>query len=99
MKGPLIYYEIQHMYGANLSNTKLANELRKSILEDISLGFNVEIDFKNVVSVSKVWAKNLIGSIIKDKSEDFIKNHISFINMNKNVKAKIIGYFNETIQS
>jgi len=35
MKGPLIYYDIKEMYGSDLSSTKLAAELRKSILEGI----------------------------------------------------------------
>ena len=47
MKGPLIYYEIKDMYGSDLSSTKKAFELHKSILEEISLGFNVELDFKD----------------------------------------------------
>jgi hypothetical protein len=74
MKGPLIYYEIKDMYGTDLSSTKLSNELRKSILEEIGLGFNVELDFKDVRSVTNSWARNLIGLIVKQEGEDFVKN-------------------------
>ena len=84
MKGPLIYYEIKDMYGADLSSTKLSNELRKNVLEEIELGFNVELDFKDVCSITKGWARNLIGVIAKELGSDFVKNHILLTNMNKN---------------
>jgi hypothetical protein len=90
MKGPLIYYEIKDMYGTDLSSTKLSSELRKSILEEIDLGFNVEIDFKGVRSISNGWARNLIGVIAKEKGESFIKNHILLINMTRNVRQTIL---------
>lgn len=90
MKGPLIYYEIKHMYGTDLSSTKFASELRHSVLEDINLGFNVEIDFKDVRSITNGWAKNLIGVIVKDKGEGFIKTHILLTNMNKGVRKTIL---------
>jgi hypothetical protein len=63
MKGPLIYYYIKGMYGTDLSSTKLATELRKSILEEIDLGFNVEVDFKDVRSLSTGWTRNAFGVI------------------------------------
>lgn len=90
MKGPLIYYEIKHMYGTDLSSTKKASELRQSILEEISLGFNVELDFKDVRSITNGWARNVIGVIAKEKGEDFIKNHILLTNMNKGVRKTIL---------
>lgn len=90
MKGPLIYYEIKDMYGTDLSSTKLSSELRKSILEEINLGFNVEIDFKDVRSISNGWARNLIGVIVKEKGEKFVKDHILLSNMSKNVRQSIL---------
>jgi len=90
MKGPLIYYHIQEMYGTDLSSTKLASELRKDILEQIDLGFNVEIDFEKVRSITNGWARNLMGVILKEKGENFIKNHILITNMNKNVRINIL---------
>lgn len=90
MKGPLIYYPIQEMYGTDLSSTKLSSELRKSILEEIDLGFNVELDFKDVRSITNGWARNLIGLIVKDKGEEFIKNHILIINIKKSVRTTLL---------
>lgn len=90
MKGPLIYYEIKDMYGTDLSSTKKAFELHKSILEEISLGFNVELDFKDVRSVTNGWARNVIGVIAKDKGEDFVKNHILISNMSKGVRKTML---------
>jgi len=90
MKGPLIYYHIQEMYGTDLSSTKLASELRKDILEQIDLGFNVEIDFEKVRSITNGWARNLMGVILKEKGENFIKNHILITNMNKNVRINML---------
>ena len=90
MKGPLIYYEIKHMYGTDLSSTKLASELRQSVLEEISLGFNVEIDFKDVRSITNGWARNAIGVIAKEKGEKFIRDHILFTNMSKGVRKTIL---------
>lgn len=90
MKGPLIYYEIKDMYGTDLSSTKLASELRKDILEQISLGFNVELDFKDVRSITNGWARNLIGAIAKEKGDDFVKNHILINNMSKNVRLSLL---------
>lgn len=90
MKGPLIYYEIKDMYGTDLSSTKLASELRQSVLEEISLGFNVELDFKDVRSVTNGWARNLIGPIAKDKGADFVKNHILINNMSKSVRKTML---------
>lgn len=90
MKGPSVYYEIKDMYGTDLSSTKLSNELRKSILEEISLGFNVELDFKDVRSITNGWARNLIGLIAKDKGEDFVKNHILINNMSKSVRKTML---------
>lgn len=90
MKGPLIYYSIKEYFGADLSSTKLASSLRKSIEEDIELNFNVELDFKGVRSITNGWARNLIGKLIKDNGEDYFKNHILLTNMNKNVKKSIL---------
>lgn len=90
MKGPLIYYEIKDMYGTDLSSTKKAFELHKSILEEISLGFNVELDFNGVRSITNGWARNVVGVIVKDKGEDFVKNHILISNMSKTVRKTML---------
>ena len=90
MKNPIIYYEINDMYGTDLSSTKLAYELHKSILEEISLGFDVELDFKNVRSISNGWARNAIGTIVKSKGEEFVKNHILIKNMSKSVHQTML---------
>jgi len=97
MKGPLIYYEIKEMYGTNLSSTKLATELRKNILDEIDLGFNVEVDFKDVRSLSGGWIRNALGIIVKTKGEDFFKNHILISNMSKNVRASILEDIGEIL--
>jgi hypothetical protein len=90
MKGPLIYYHIQEMYGTDLSSTKKATELRQDILEQIDLGFNVEIDFEKVRSISNGWARNFLGVIAKTKGESFIKDHILIINMSKGVRKSML---------
>jgi cell division GTPase FtsZ len=98
MKGPLIYYEIKHIYGTDLSSTKLSTELCKSVLEDINLGFNVEIDFKDVRSITNGWGRNLIGKIAKDKGTDFVKNHIMLSNMNKNVRTNLLEGISDILE-
>lgn len=90
MKGPLIYYSIKEWFGTDLSSTKLSYELRKSIEEDIELGFNIELDFDGVRSVTNGWARNLIGKLIKDNGEDYFKSHVLLNNMNKNVRINIL---------
>lgn len=98
MKGPLIYYEIKHMYGSDLSSTKLATELRTSILEEIDLGFNVEIDFKDVRSLTNGWTRNAFGVIVKQKGKDFFKNHILLSNMTGRVKKSILEGIGEILK-
>jgi hypothetical protein len=95
MKGPLIYYDIKDMYGTDLSSTKLAAELRQSILDEIDLGFNVEVDFKDVRSLSGGWVRNAFGLIVKNKGEDFFKNHILLSNMSKGVRKSILEGIDE----
>lgn len=90
MKGPLIYYELTDMYGTDLSSTKLATELRKSILEEIDLGFNVEIDFKGVRTVTNGWARNALGLIVRDNGDKFFKDHILISNLGKSVRKSIL---------
>lgn len=90
MKGPLIYYEIKEMYGTDLSSTKLSTELRQSILDEIDLGFNVEIDFNGVRSLSDGWVRNAFGFIIKNKGEKFFKDHILLTNMSKYIRQDIL---------
>ena len=90
MTGPIIYFPIQEMYGSDLSSTKLAYELHKDVLEQIDLGFNVELDFKDVRSITNGWARNLIGLIAKEKGEDFVKNHILISNISKSVRKTIL---------
>jgi hypothetical protein len=90
MKGPLIYYEIKDMFGTDLSSTKLATQLGKDILNDIDLGFNVEVDFKDVRSVSSGWARNALGLIVRDKGDAFFKQHILITNMSKGVRKSIL---------
>lgn len=97
MKGPLIYYEIKHMYGTDLSSTKLASELRNSILEEIDLGYNVEVDFKDVRSISSGWARNAFGLIVKEKGDEFFKSHILISNMNKSIRKTILEGVGETL--
>jgi hypothetical protein len=98
MKGPLIYYEIKHMYGSDLSSTKLATELRTSILEEIDLGFNVEVDFKDVRTVTKGWARNVFGVIVKEKGEDFFNNHILISNMSKFIRKSVLESIGEVLE-
>jgi hypothetical protein len=98
MKGPLIYYEIKDMYGSDLSSTKLATELRKSILDDIDLGFNVEVDFKDVRSLSSGWTRNAFGVIVKEKGEKFFKNHILLSNMSKGVRKSVLEGIGEILE-
>jgi hypothetical protein len=83
------------MYGSDLSSTKLAAELRQSILEEIDLGFNVEVDFKDVRSLSGGWVRNAFGLIVKNKGEDFFKNHILLTNMSKGVRKTILESIDE----
>lgn len=90
MKGPLIYYPIAEMYGTDLSSTKLSSELRSLILEEIDLGFNVEIDLKNVRTLTNGWVRNAFGLIIKDKGYEFFKQHIQIINMSQNIRQSIL---------
>lgn len=90
MKGPVIYYPIQEMYGTNLSSTKVANDLRISILEEISVGLNIEIDMKDVRSITNGWSKKAFGIIVKNNGEEFFNSHIRIINMNKSVKKTLI---------
>jgi hypothetical protein len=97
MKGPLIYYEIKDMYGTDLSSAKLATELKKSILEEIDLGFNVEIDFKGVRSLSNGWARNAFGTIVKSKGENFFKSHILISNMSKGIRDSILDGVGEIL--
>lgn len=98
MKGPLIYYEIKEMYGSDLSSTKLATEFRKSILEEVDLGFNVEIDFRGVRSLSTGWTRNAFGVIVKEKGENFFKNHILLNNMSKGVRQSILEGIGEMLE-
>jgi hypothetical protein len=98
MKGPLIYYEIKHMYGSDLSSTKLAAELRQSILDEIDLGFNVEVDFKDVRSLSSGWTRNAFGAIVKEKGEDFFNSHILLSNMSKSVKRSVLEGIGEILE-
>ncbi len=97
MKGPLIYYDIKDMYGTDLSSTKLASELRQSMLDEIDLGFNVEIDFKDVRSLSSGWTRNAFGVIVKTKGETFFKNHILLSNMSKGVRKSILEGIGEIL--
>jgi hypothetical protein len=98
MKGPLIYYDLKDWYGTDLSSTKLATELRNSVLEEIDLGFNVEIDFKDVRSITRGWGRNFIGKIAKDKGSDFVKNHIMLSNMNKNVRTNLLEGISDILE-
>ena len=98
MKGPLIYYDIKDMYGSDLSSTKLATELRKSILEEIDLGFNVEVDFKDVRSLSTGWTRNAFGIIVKTKGENFFKNHIFLTNMSKDIRQSVLEGIGEILE-
>ena len=97
MKGPLIYYNLHETYGSDLSSTKSANELRTSILEDIELGFDVEVDFKNVRSISSGWASKAFGIIVRDNDEKFFKQHIKIINTNKNVRKTLLEGIGEVL--
>jgi len=90
MKGPVVYYEIKHIYGTDLSSTKKATELRQNILEEISLGFNVELEFKDVRSITNGWARNLLGIIFKEKGKDFLKKHIILTNMSTSVRTTLL---------
>jgi len=97
MKGPIIYYEIKELYGRDLSSTKKATELRQDILEQINLNFNVEVDFAGVRSVSGGWARNAFGLIVKNKGEEFFKNHISISNMSKGVRTTLLEGIEEVL--
>jgi hypothetical protein len=98
VKGPLIYYEIKEMYGTDLSSTKLSTELRQSILDEIDLGFNVEVDFAGVRSLSSGWTRNAFGVIVKTKGEKFFKDHILLSNMSKGVRQTVLEGIGEILE-
>jgi hypothetical protein len=50
----------------------------------------VELDFKDVRSITNGWARNAIGMIAKDKGDDFVKNHILISNMSKSVRKTML---------
>jgi hypothetical protein len=85
------------MYGSDLSSTKKATELRQSILQDIDLGFNVEVDFDGVRSITSGWSRKSFGVIVKEKGEDFFKSHILISNMNKSVRKTILEGIGEIL--
>lgn len=85
------------MYGTDLSSTKLATELRKSILEEIDLGFNVEVDFKGVRTVTNGWARNALGLIVRDKGDKFFRDHILLSNVDKYVRTNILEGVSQVI--
>jgi hypothetical protein len=85
------------MYGTDLSSTKLATELRENVLEEIALGFDVELDFKDVRSITNSWARNLIGVIAKQQGADFVKDHMLLSNMNKSVRATMLEGIDEIL--
>ncbi|NDD84848.1 DUF4325 domain-containing protein [bacterium] len=91
-------YREKGQYGSDLSSTKLAAELRQSILEEIDLGFNVEIDFKDVRSLSTGWTRNAFGVIVKEKGEDFFKNHILLNNMSNGVRKSVLEGIGEILE-
>lgn len=99
MKGPVIYYPIQEMYGTDLSSTKKANELRESMLEEIGVGLNVEIDMKDVRSITNGWANKAFGVIVKEEGEEFFKNHIRIINMNKRIKTTLVEGIGQMLEA
>ncbi|MFM6371089.1 MAG: STAS-like domain-containing protein, partial [Dolichospermum sp.] len=78
------------MFGTDLSSTKLATQLSKDIMGDLDLGFNVEVDFKGVRSVTNGWARNSFGTIVNKEGEEFFKSHILLCNMSKNVRTTIL---------
>jgi hypothetical protein len=84
------------MYGTDLSSTKLSSELRESMLEEILLGFNVEIDFKDVRSVTNGWARNAFGVIVKKHGEEFFKDHVFITNINDYVMQSVLEGILET---
>lgn len=97
MKGPIIYYDIGEMYGSDLSSTELAFELHNDILDQISLGFNVELDFQNVRSITNGWSRNAVGLIAREKGETFVKNHILLNNMSENVRESMLEGIEQTL--
>jgi hypothetical protein len=97
MSEPIIYYSIKEIYGTDLSSTKLAYQFYQDILEEIDLGFNIEIDFKDVRSLSPGWIRNAFGIMIKNHGEEFFKNHIKIINANKNIKEPILKSIKEVL--
>jgi hypothetical protein len=96
MKSSLIYYPIEETYGKNLSDPKLAIELRQNILEEIDLGFDIEIDFKDVIIATNEWCNDIFGFIVKNKGKNFLNKHISIINANKNIDKSISKHYNHT---
>lgn len=97
MSEPIIYYPIKEIYGTDLSSTKLAYQFYQDILEEIDLGFNIEIDLKGVRSLSVGWIRNAFGIMIKDHGEEFFKNHIKIINANKNIRDSILESIKEVL--
>jgi hypothetical protein len=95
MKSSLIYYPIEETYGKNLSDPRLAIELRQNILEEIDLGFDIEIDFKDVDIATNEWCGDIFGFIVKNKGKDFLNKHISIINANKNIHKCILNNINQ----
>ena len=50
----------------------------------------MELEFKDVRSITNGWARNLLGIILKEKGEDFLKKHILLTNMSTSVRATLL---------
>jgi hypothetical protein len=100
MKGPVIYYPLEEMQGKTLKSVKQSKELYESMMEEIDTELHIELDFKNVDSVSKSWIENSLGRILKEHGEEFFVANIRLINYNRNIGnvfKRELGDFIDTV--
>jgi ribulose 1,5-bisphosphate synthetase/thiazole synthase len=70
----------------NLTSRYKGLVIRKTIEKALEKGNKVIIDFEGFDLITQSFGDEIIGVIIRSKGVEFVKNHISVININGQIK-------------
>lgn len=83
------------VYGTDLSGIQLSSEFRRTIVQFIDNGYNVEVNFEGVRTVTNGWTRNVFGILIHEKGDNYFMKHIKLSNMSDYIRITVLEGISE----
>ena len=86
--------------GKHLASRERARQLREGALSELGSGHNqITIDFEGVDLLSDSFADELLAILVRDKGEEWFRNHVRLLNLQDEMRTTILRVIQFRLES